>query len=126
LAKNKVNVEKYKAKALNELKEIAMLLKRDSLFLCVSRSYYAAFYAIKALLESIGIHTGSHKQSQIEFRKNFIKTGKLPNEYSEVLAELSELRGKADYDINWGTNKVFVERIVKEAREFVSTILDVI
>lgn len=126
MAKNNVNVNKYKAKALNELKEIAILLKRDALFLCVSRSYYAAFYAIKALLENIGIHTGSHKQSQIEFRKHFIKTGKLPSEYSEMLAEFSELRGKADYDINWGTNKVFVERIVKEAKEFVSAILNIL
>lgn len=126
MAEKDLNVGDYRNKALDEIEQVQKLLKQDALALAASRAYYAVFYAIKALLENIDVKTGSHKQTHIEFRKNFIKTKKLDAKFSKMLTKLFEVRGSADYDIRWATNKVFVERVVKEAKEFVSAILDVI
>jgi len=126
LASKNINIEEYKQKALEEIKQVERLLREDALALCASRSYYAAFYAIKALLESSGIKTGSHKQTHIEFRKHFIKNKKLDAKYSKILAELYEVRSSADYDVHWATNKTFVERIVKQAKELVSAVLELL
>jgi len=126
LASKNVNIEEYKQKALEEIKQIEKLLKEDALALCASRSYYAAFYAIKALLESIGVKTGSHKQTHVEFRKHFIKNQKLNKKYSKILTELFEVRSSADYDVYWAANKTFIARIVKQSKELVKEVLDLL
>ncbi len=111
-----LNVEKYKKRALEEIAQLEKLLKIDALYLCFSRCYYAAFYSMKAALAERGVQTSSHKQTQVEFRKRFVKTGEIDKKYSKILAELFETRSKADYDIHWATNKHFVERIIKETK----------
>ena len=125
MAREELNVEGYKQRALKEVRQMVKLLREDALALCASRAYYAVFYAIKAALENIGVKTGSHKQTHVEFRKHFIKTQKLDKKYSKILTELFEIRSSADYDINWSTNKMFVERIVKQAKELIENILNV-
>lgn len=120
------NVEKYRKRALEEVAQLDMLLKMDALYLCVSRCYYAGFYSMKALLEKLGVKTSSHKETQVQFRKHFVKSGKIDKKYSKILTELFETRSKADYDIHWATNKTFVERVVKETREFVKEVLDLV
>jgi uncharacterized protein (UPF0332 family) len=122
-SKNVDNIEEYKQKALEEIRQVERLLRSDALALCASRSYYAAFYAIKALLESIGVKTGSHKQTHVEFRKYFIKTQKLDKKYSKILTELFEVRSSADYDVHWATNKILAGKIVKQAKELVAAVL---
>lgn len=117
------NTKKYRARALQEVAQLDQLLKMDSLYLCVSRCYYAAFYSMKSVLENLGIRTSSHKQTQIKFRELFIKPGRLEKKYSTILAELFENRSKADYDIHWATNKTFVEKIVRETKAFVQEVL---
>jgi len=126
LANKSINIEEYKQKALGEIKQVGKLFHEDALALCASRAYYAAFYAIKALLESIGVKTGSHKQTHVEFRKHFIKTKKLDKKFSAILTELFEVRSSADYDVHWATNKTFTEKIVKQAKELVTAVLDLI
>ena len=81
---------------------------------------------MKAALESLGLKTSSHKQTQVEFRKHFVKTGEIDKKYSKILAELFETRSRADYDIYWATNKTFVERIVEETKNFVGEVLNLI
>lgn len=120
------NIERYKKRALEEVKQLDKLLKMDALFLCVSRCYYAAFYSMKAALEKSGIKTSSHKQTQVEFRKHFIKPGEIDKSYSKILTELFETRSKADYDIHWIANKTFVERIVRETKEFTREVLNLL
>lgn len=121
-----INVKKYQKKALEELGQLDKLLKMDLLLLCVSRSYYVAFYSLKAALESREYKTSSHKQAQIKFREIFIKSGEIDKKYSKILTELFECRSKADYDIHWATNKTFVERIVRETKEFATIVLGLI
>jgi len=121
-----IDFDKYKERSLVEVRQLDKLLKMDALYLCVSRCYYAAYYSMKAVLGRQGIKTSSHKQTQIEFRKKFVKGGEIDKKYSKILAELFETRSRADYDINWATNKTFVRRIVRDTKEFVETVLNLL
>ncbi len=63
-----------------------------------SRSYYAAFHAVTALLATRGLSYSSHTQVIGAFSREFVKTGVLPNVLSRQLRQLFEDRQTADYD----------------------------
>jgi len=64
----------------------------------VNRLYYAAFYAIHALLTVSGFDAHSHSGVKSQFSMHFIKTGKLDMEYGRIFAELYDWRQKGDYE----------------------------
>ncbi len=84
------------ARAWGALESAAKLLENspnDS----ASRSYYAAFHAVSALLALDGKTFKSHKELWVNFRKDIIKTGRWENRFSELVRELSTDRETADY-----------------------------
>lgn len=65
----------------------------------VSRSYYAVFHAISAVLLSKGLHFSSHGQTLGAFNKEFIKSKKFPASFTKVIEKLFNGRQMGDYDI---------------------------
>ena len=63
----------------------------------VNRAYYAAFYAVLALLQTIGKTPRKHKGVLTLFDTEFIKTGLLPEELSATLHRLFDARQEDDY-----------------------------
>ena len=63
----------------------------------VNRAYYAAFYAVLALLQTIGKTPRKHKGALTLFDTEFIKTGLLPEELSATLHRLFDARQEDDY-----------------------------
>lgn len=63
----------------------------------VNRAYYAAFYAVLALLQTIGKTPRKHKGALALFDTEFIKTGLLPEELSATLHRLFDARQEDDY-----------------------------
>jgi uncharacterized protein (UPF0332 family) len=63
-----------------------------------SRSYYAVFHALSAVLASDGLAFSSHSQALGGFNKHFVKTGIFPKETTRSLQRLFEDRQIADYD----------------------------
>lgn len=63
----------------------------------VNRAYYAAFYAVLALLQTIGKVPRKHKGVLALFDSEFVKLGILPRETSEALHQLFDARLQDDY-----------------------------
>ena len=112
-------LEGYKKRAKEEI-EASRLLSGSHLYAgAVSRAYYACFYAITALLLREGVETKTHKQLAIEFRKQFIKTGKMDKKFSRILDQLFNTRMLSDYEAIIDLEKEEVERLTALAEEFV-------
>jgi len=58
----------------------------------VNRAHYAAFYAVLALLQTIGKTPRKHKGALTLFDTEFIRTGLLSKELSGALHELFDAR----------------------------------
>ena len=59
--------------------------------------YYALFHFEKALLYHRGKYTKSHKQTHIQFRKTFVRSGEVAADLSELIRILQAQREQADY-----------------------------
>ena len=64
----------------------------------INRSYYAAFYAIKALLALEEVDFKRHKDVVAYFNRTYAATEKVPREIGRKLAHLQQKREKSDYD----------------------------
>ncbi len=68
-------------------------LLRDS----VNRSYYAAFYAVLALLCTKGLGTSKHSGAIALFDREFVKPGVFGKSLSIFLHKAFDMRQEADY-----------------------------
>ncbi len=109
----------------------------------ISHSYYAIFYATKALLLIKGIATKSpeiHKKTFEEFKKNFVDTKELDVSllkiYKKMIVRADELleifkdekwkRGHFTYQTIPQANKEPAEDSLKNSKFFVSNIMKVV
>jgi len=95
---------------------------------CVSRSYYAMFWAAIAALERAGHRVGqewSHGGLLNTFSKHLVHTRKLyPALYGRRLRESYKLRSMADYErVPLGQKKA--KRALKWAHEFIRKVREV-
>lgn len=116
--------EGYRNRAKEELEASGSMLAGRFYAAAISRAYYAVFYSITALLLEDDVSTKSHKQTAIEFRKRFIKTGKLDIKFSNILDELFNARMITDYDAIPEIDEEQTHHLLKLAEEFVNGVLD--
>lgn len=64
----------------------------------INRSYYSAFYSIKAVLAYATIDFKRHKDVIGYFNKEYVATGAFQRELGRRLGTLKQLREKSDYD----------------------------
>lgn len=64
----------------------------------VNRSYYASFYAVKAVLAMEGIDFKRHKDVVAYFNKNYVATEVFSKSLGRMLAALQQTREASDYD----------------------------
>ena len=64
----------------------------------INRSYYSAFYAIKAVLALGTIDFKRHKDVVAYFNKEYVATEIFSRELGRRLGTLKQLREKSDYD----------------------------
>lgn len=64
----------------------------------INRSYYAAFYAVKAVLALEEKDFKRHKDVIAYFNQNYVATDIFPRELGRKLARLQQKREKSDYD----------------------------
>ncbi len=97
--KTKEDYINYKLKKADEaLKEAQLLLENNFNDAAISRLYYAAFYAISALLINLNLNPKTHQGVKSLFNKEFIFTGKLDEEFSDFYTLLMAKRHDADYE----------------------------
>ena len=64
----------------------------------INRSYYAAFYAVKAVLALEEIDFKRHKDTVAHFNKTYVATDIFPREIGKKLGRLKQERETSDYD----------------------------
>ncbi len=64
---------------------------------CINRSYYAAFYAARAVLALDNIDFKRHKDVVAHFNKSYVATEIFSREVGKYLARLKTLREESDY-----------------------------
>ena len=107
-------------KAEDKLETAEMLLKTKKYADAVSRAYYAAFHAAKAVLLTEGLSTNTHHGLMNLFGLHFVKTGKVGKKFGKYLNNLKDDRENSDYDIFSVIDAKVAEAAIKEAKEFVA------
>lgn len=92
LCKYRMEQAKESLKASEIMSDNGML--KDS----INRSYYAAFYAIKAVLALDEVDFKRHKDVVAYFNKEYVAKEKFSRELGRMIAKLQQLREKSDYD----------------------------
>lgn len=121
--KNKYDYIKYKQqKAAQSIKEARLLMENSLNDTAVSRLYYAAFYAVNALLAINGFNPKTHSGTKSIFNKEFILTGKIDNRFSDFYSFLMAKRFEADYDDFVFIDENKMQSLLTETEEFVNVI----
>ena len=92
----------------------------------INRSYYAAFYAIKALLALEEVDFKRHKDVVAYFNKTYAATERVPREIGRKLAHLQQKREKSDYDDFYLASKEETIEQVKNTRSVIEAIREFI
>lgn len=87
-----------------------------------NRSYYAVFSAMRAVLALDGFDSKKHSGIIAEFRKNYLKTEKLPKRLSPMIEALVEIRQGSDYDDFYIISKEEVYEQLQNAKIFISEV----
>lgn len=115
-------VMEYLKKAYEKLKAAEILLENDLLPDAVSRAYYAAFTAVRALLLALGEEPKTHRGVQRLFGMLVISKNLLPKEYGRYYAELLASRELADYDVGYPFAKEWAQDLINKAKMLVNAI----
>ena len=82
----------------------------------INRSYYAAFYCIKAVLALGTVDFKRHKDVMAYFNKEYVATNVFPRELGRKLSTLKQLREKSDYDDFYIASKTQAEEQYETAK----------
>ncbi len=88
----------YRMEQADDSMKMAKIAQEHGLFRdTVSRSYYAMFYAVLALMASRDQKTAKHTQTIGLFDLHFVKESLFDKHFSSWLHEAFDLRQRADY-----------------------------
>lgn len=119
-------IEALLTRADESLTAAKTLLEKCLLADSISRSYYAMFHAAQAILLTRGLEAKSHSGTHSIFGKEIVEKGMVPKDFGRIINKTHALRQKSDYDARSDFEFKDVEKVVKEADYFVSTIKKVI
>lgn len=94
-----IELSKYRYSSAEEtLRNARMCLENGFYRDAINRSYYAMFYAIKAILALGSIDFKRHKDVVAYFNKEYVAGGVFPGELGRRIARLKTKREESDYD----------------------------
>lgn len=91
-------VEYRLQRAFDTLKEADYNAKGSFFNTAVNRLYYAAYYAVSALMLANGIETNTHAGIKTMLSLKFVKTGLLDTAHGRTFMTLYENRQSGDYE----------------------------
>ncbi len=87
-----------KRRAIETLSEADINLQNSFLFATANRCYYAAFYAVSALLLAMGKSSSKHSGIMSLFHAHIVRPGWVSREEGRFYDELFKYRLRADYE----------------------------
>ena len=116
----KVELARHRmAKAAGLLADSETLLRVSSFASSANRSYYAALSAARALLVIRGTDPETHEGVKVLLSKNFIRTGLLSRDASEIFRVLQARRMDSDYGDFIDIGATEAADSLEKARQFV-------
>lgn len=128
MSDKKADLSKYRMENAEETYNAAKLCLDSKLYKdAINRCYYAAFYAIKAVLALEEIDFKRHKDVVAYFNKTYVATGIFSREIGKKLGRLKQERESSDYDdfymasLSDATEQLKVaELIIESVKEYLS------
>jgi uncharacterized protein (UPF0332 family) len=111
-------------KAADDIHSAEYNLKGGFHGVAATRSYYACYYCLVALLYTQKVYAKTHQGVQSKFTELFIKTGIFPVSISDSISLLFESRQEADYDLDADIAKGEVELLISKAHEIYTACKD--
>lgn len=99
-----------------------LLLKDGYSDFSASRTYYAMFYAVEALLLSRERSFSKHSAVISAFGKEFVKTGTFDSRFHRYILNAFDLRNAGDYGAIHAVSEGKARQIIDEARELLAAI----
>ena len=122
-SKERLDLALYRlSKAKTDLSDAKRTLELAMLDTAANRSYYAIFYAARAVLALDGKDFKKHSGVISNFQKDYIKTGVFDKLMSNIIKSAFDMRTESDYEDFYVISKSDVENQVKEAAIFIEEI----
>lgn len=119
------------AKAEESMSSARREFEAGSLSFAMNRLYYAAFYAVSALLMAHELSYKKHSGVRTALHRQFIKTGVLDHEWGRLYDMLFEDRQEGDYVVFITFEPAYVEtqlnqcvRFLEHVRPLISSIAE--
>lgn len=109
-------------KAQETFKQVKGILPLEYWEIIANRMYYAAFYAVSALLVYDGYEAHTHNGVIQLFGLHYIKPGKMSIENGKLYSKLFSLRLTGDYSDNYNLTKDEVSPLIEPTEHFIETI----
>lgn len=110
----------------DSLEEAHLMQNIDHWNTCANRLYYAAFYAISALLVHGGYSASKHSGVKALFNQHYVKPGIVTKGDGRLYNRLFDLRQEGDYIDFVSLDKKTVESLVGETATLIETIRSLI
>jgi uncharacterized protein (UPF0332 family) len=110
------------AKSAQSIDAAVLLLHDNYVDFSASRSYYAMFYAVEALLLSRDLSFSKHSAVISVFGKDYIKTGIFELRFHRYIMDAFDLRNAGDYGSIHAVNTEKAQQAINEARELYGVI----
>lgn len=110
--------------SLNTMKTAHLCMDRKSYRDAINRYYYAAFYAVKAVLALDEIDFKRHKDVVAHFNKNYVSTEIFPKKIGKMLGNLQKKRETSDYDDFYIVSKEEAETQMEAAEDIVNCVIE--
>ena len=125
--KNQLKLAKYwMEKAYRSLETAEHEFNRKNIDFCVNRLYYAAFYAVSALLIIKGQSYKKHSAVRVALHRDFVKTGLVPVEYGKLYDALLRDREEADYLAFVDFDREVIKEELDQTGEFIDLFEDLL
>ncbi len=123
IPKSQIDLAKYRfQEAIEKLESARILLKENYLKDSLSRSYYAMFSAIRALLALEGLDSRKHSGIISLFNQHFIKTMIIDASFGRKLKKAQFSRERSDYGDYVEVTAEEVRNQLKDADNLISEI----
>lgn len=109
-------------RAFETLEDSKILMREKRWNSAINRLYYAAFYAVSALLLKHNLNAATHNGAKSQLSAHFIATSIIPLAYGKLYAQLFAMRQKSDYDDLYRFSEELVMPFLQPVEEFVKLI----
>lgn len=120
---NRKDVVLYRIeRAFTALEQAKLNVEINCLEVTANRLYYAAYYAVSALLIAYQIPAHTHEGNIQQFGLNFVKNGIVSRDMGKFYSQLFEMRLKGDYSDRFGLTEEEVVPKIQPTVDFIDQI----